>query len=151
MNNFKLGTRDDYEAYLKEHSDKCTFCDWPHEQIVLHEGRNWVWIYNRFPYWNAYTVIVPKRHIVEFTEVSIDELAEFLEMYKYALNRFREAGVAKKYILQWRLRDELIDSISGNRRPDHFHANFVADKDHLYDPTIDPNAINFDYTVLIDK
>lgn len=168
----RLGTRDEYEKFLKEYPG-CAFCDWDKEwkgepvQIVLHKGKNWNWLYNRWPYWPCYTVISPKEHIKEVTELlprskiliwfiktispSVGRLIEMIEMYQYGLEKFRKLGLSEKYIVQFRMRDNLVDSISGNKRPEHFHINFVADKDHLYDPTIDPDAVNFDYTVLMDK
>jgi len=152
MDNHKLGTRDDYENYLRGYrKDRCPFCDWPHEQIVLHEGHNWIWIYNRFPYWKNQTMLVPKRHFKEITDMSLAETAEMIDMYKFALNRFRERGIGDKYVMFWRLRDRMIDSISGNKRPDHFHINLVTDKDHLWDPLIDPEAIKCDPNKLMDE
>lgn len=148
----KLQTREEYEEYLRAYpKDRCPFCDWPHEQIVLHEGRNWVWIYNRFPYWKNQTMLLPKRHIKEITELSVSEMGELIEMYDHAITKFRDEGIGDKYVMFWRLRDRQIDSISGNKRPAHLHINLVTDRDHLWDPLIDPEAVKCDFAKLQDK
>jgi len=122
----KMLSRKQYEEWLKSFPpDYCSFCDWPHNQITLHEGKNWIWIANRSPYWYWHTMLVTKRHVREFDQLSVIEAGELVEMYGYIVKKYREAelkrsdnSLIKKYVFFWRLRDDLYDPISGNMRPD---------------------------------
>lgn len=154
--NFKLLSREEYETWLKSMpKDYCAFCDWPKNQIVLREGRNWVWIANIAPYWRYHTMLITKRHIKEMTEMSLSEMGELAEMYNHIINKFRKCQLkrtdgseVKKYVFFWRLRDDLYDPVSGNLRPDHFHIHLAPDKDHLWDPVIEKDAHQIDIELL---
>ena len=138
--------------------DYCAFCDWRENQIVLKEGRGWLWIANCAPYWRYHTMFITKRHVKELSELSITEMGELIEFYAYAIERFRKAKLSrpdgteiKKYVFFWRLRDDLFDPISGNKRPDHFHIHLAPDKDHLWDPVIDKDASKVDIVRLLGE
>ena len=148
----RMLSREEYEIWLKSFPENyCAFCDWKKNQIILKEGKHWIWIANRSPYWKYHTIFFTKRHLKEITELSDEEMKEFFEMYSYAISKFRNAKLKrddgseiKKYVFFWRLRDDLLDRISGNIRPDHFHVHLTPDKDHFWDSTIDRNAYKID-------
>jgi len=103
-------------------------------------------------------MFITKRHVKELSELSITEMGELIEFYAYAIERFRKAKLSrpdgteiKKYVFFWRLRDDLFDPISGNKRPDHFHIHLAPDKDHLWDPVIDKDASKVDIVRLLGE
>lgn len=148
----RLLSRIEYDEWLKIlPKNTCTFCEYKKYQIILDEDDNWVWIANIAPYWRWHTMFVPKRHFVEFSEMTPEELGDLMKIYKRAIAKFRfkhlkrkDGSPIKKYVLFWRMRDDLLDKISGNIRPNHFHLHFTPDKDHLWDPTLDGDAHLFD-------
>lgn len=149
-------SRAEYDLWTKNiPKEKCMFCD-QNEQFILKEGYEWLWVANIAPYWYYHTMLIPKRHFVEYWDMTNDEAIELKQLSKYVINRYRQAKLLrsdnteiKKYVFFWRLRDDRFDPISGNIRPDHFHLHIAPDKDHLWDPTLDENAYKVDIRKLI--
>jgi diadenosine tetraphosphate (Ap4A) HIT family hydrolase len=148
----KLFSRREYNDWLRTlPKEYCAFCDWKSHQILLHEGRYWLWIMNLAPYWRYHTLLIPKRHVREFSELDVPEVGELVEVYSHAVSRFRRArlsrsddSIVEKFVFFWRLRDNPMDFASGNQRPDHFHIHFVPDRDQLFDPVLDDDAVSVD-------
>ena len=159
MSKLKLLSRREYEGWLKAMPpDYCAFCDWRVNQIVLEETPHWLWIANRAPYWRYHTMFVSKRHLRELGELNVSEVGGLVDIYTHAIERFRKAKLARadgtsiqKYVLFWRLRDNLMDVVSGNMRPDHFHIHLAPDKDHLWDPIVDEGAVDIDMKKFIRR
>lgn len=153
----KLLTRGEYEEWIRGmEPNYCAFCDWQKNQLLLVEGRAWLWIASRAPYWRYHTMLIPKRHIVEFNELTVIEMGEFVEMYESAVATLRSADLhnpdgspIKKYIFFWRLRDDPVDHLSGNLRPGHLHVHVTPDRDHLFDPLLDEEAVRTDFSPLL--
>jgi diadenosine tetraphosphate (Ap4A) HIT family hydrolase len=103
-------------------------------------------------------MFMPKRHFREYSEMSVCEAGELVEMYRIAIDKYRTSGLkrcdgkdVRKYVFFWRLRDDLYDPVSGNTRPDHFHIHLAPDKDHLWDPVIEEKAYTWEVSKLIIK
>jgi len=101
-------------------------------------------------------MFITKRHATEMSLLSVMEMGELVEMYTYAVQKFRAARLKnrdgkeiKKYVFFWRLRDDRLDPLSGNIKPDHFHIHLAPDKDHLWDPVIDQDAVGIDLKKLL--
>ncbi len=61
--------------------DGCVFCnvlgaDRDTENMVLHRGRHWVVMLNRYPYNNGHLLLVLGRHVAQLGDCTPDELAE---------------------------------------------------------------------------
>ena len=146
--NKKMLSRQEYDKWIATlPKDKCTFCEWEQYQIVLKEFKHWVWIANIAPYWYWHTIILSKRHFVEFHDQSFQEVAELLTVLDYTKKKFIDAKLyrktgelVEKFVYFWRLRLNRFDPISKTVRPDHFHIHLAPDKDHLWDSTLDENA-----------
>lgn len=145
----KLLTRKQYEEDFTPSipTGACTFCEWKKYQQVIKEFENWLWIANLAPYWNWHTMVVPKRHFVEFQDQTYKENAELLDVLQHAKRKLLDSGLVradgvevKKIVSFWRYRADRRDPITGNVRPDHFHLHIVPDKDRLWDSTLDKNA-----------
>lgn len=150
-------TRKQYDKWLsKIPQGTCTFCTWEENQIILKEFENWVWIACIAPYWRWHTMIISKRHFVEFHEMTFREAGELVEAISYATKTMldakltREDGVEiKKVVYFWRFRADRFDPISKTVRPDHFHLHLTPDKDHLWDPILDKHPEKVDVKKLL--
>jgi diadenosine tetraphosphate (Ap4A) HIT family hydrolase len=145
----RLLTREEYDKIFIPSIPKnvCTFCHWEKYQIILKEFQHWVWIANLAPYWWWHTMVISKRHFVEFDEQTYKENAELLDVLSHVKRKMLDAKLkradgsdVKKIIHFWRFRANRFDPISGTVRPDHFHIHIVPDKDHLWDPILDEDA-----------
>ncbi len=144
----KLLTRKTYEKFLADlPKERCPFCDYRKYQIVLREGKNWVWVAALAPYWRYHTMLIPKRHFRYFWDMKEAEIKELTKLTRVIIQFYREKklhrrdkSLIKQYVFFWRLRDNLYDPISKNIRYDHFHIHIAPDKDHSWEPIIDPKA-----------
>lgn len=74
-----------------EDSDICVFCsaskdDIPtDDSLVLYKGKHSFIMMNLYPYNNGHLMIIPFRHISDYTELSAEELAEITELNKHAI------------------------------------------------------------------
>lgn len=146
----KLLSREEYDIWLRDIHD-CPFCAWQENQIVLKEFEHWVWIASRAPVWNWHTMIIPKRHFVEFTDQTFKEAAEMIPVISYAQKKMLEAklirpdgSLVEMLSFQWRFRANSFDPVAKVVKPNHFHLNIAPDKDHLYDPIRDKEAYQKD-------
>lgn len=152
----KLLTRKQYDKYFKKIPDNvCTFCQWEKHQIILKEFEHWLWIANLAPYWRWHTMLIPKRHFVEYHEMTFLEAGELTTAILYANKRMldakleREDGtLVEKIVHFWRYRANRFDPQSGTVRPNHFHLHITPDKDHLWDPILDESPTEVD---IVDK
>jgi diadenosine tetraphosphate (Ap4A) HIT family hydrolase len=157
MDKNKILNRQEYDEWMRSLDPNiCTFCQWDEYQFVLKEFSYWVWIANKAPYWNWHTIIMPKRHFVEFEEQTFKEISEFLDVFSYAKRKILDAGLLRadgkpveKIVYFARFRANRFDPISKTVRPDHYHFHLSPDKDHLWDTTLDAEAHRCDYAKLI--
>jgi len=61
----------------------CPFCTLPPERIV-HENEHAIWIYDGFPVSPGHSLIIPKRHVGSFFEVSTEERMALLALLDQA-------------------------------------------------------------------
>ena len=61
----------------------CPFCSLPHERIVQ-ENEHALWIYDGFPVSPGHSLIIPKRHVGSFFEVSTEERMSMLALLDLA-------------------------------------------------------------------
>lgn len=57
----------------------CPFCTLPLERIV-EENQHAIWIYDGFPVSAGHSLIIPKRHVGSFFEVTVGERLAMLEL-----------------------------------------------------------------------
>jgi len=137
----KLLSRTEYDAWMKTlDPEVCLFCDWRNTQIILKEFEHWVWIANLAPYWKWHTLIIPKRHIIEFDEQTYKESAELISVLAHAKKKLLDQTEIEKIVFFWRFRKNRVDAVSKTVRPNHFHVHITRDIDHRWDSTIEPDA-----------
>lgn len=147
----ELLTRAEYENALTTIPEKeCSFCAWEKYQIRLHEGDHWVWIACRAPYWKYHTMLIPKEHRVQMSDLTVAEMGELFEMYSWAVDRFRtKVNQDISLIFFRRFRDGSVVTPFGVKRPNHFHLHLTPDREGLFDPLLEQDATKWDWASLI--
>lgn len=92
-------------------------------------------------------MLIPKRHFQHLWDTTEEEMAEYNQLVKKILEIYskknlhrKDGSKIKNYVFFWRLRNDSRDPISHNTRPDHFHLHIAPDKEHRWDPVVDPTA-----------
>ncbi|MEA2701835.1 MAG: hypothetical protein QOE22_544 [Candidatus Parcubacteria bacterium] len=83
-----LRPHSEYGEALKALKGQCAFC-LPQEPFVIKDYLHWSWIFNKYPYWKYNTMLILKRHITSFSELSNQELQEL---------RYAEGDIEARYI-----------------------------------------------------
>ncbi len=75
----------------KEDDNSCVFCEAPKKDIkndeclVVYKGKKVFIMLNLYPYNNGHLMMIPYRHISDYTLLTKDELAEIMELNNYAI------------------------------------------------------------------
>lgn len=147
----KLMTRPEYDKWIKTiPPGVCVFCNWKKYQIVLKEGRYWVWIANIAPYWKRHTMLLPKRHFEDFGDINKHEFLELKKLIKKITDKYHRLGYTR-FVYFWRKRDFSFDVKTGKKKFGHFHIHLCDDYDGLWDLILDKNAINWDFKKMINS
>lgn len=73
------------EYIVGEKIEGCIFCEFPKKDedekyLILRRGKHAFVIMNAFPYSNGHLMVVPYRHLGDFTELSDDESLEIMQL-----------------------------------------------------------------------
>ena len=103
---------------------KCVFCDLRDKYIITKKKRSILTV-NIFPYIDGQLIVLPKRHIESFDEVSKVELTEFHDLMKLAKKMLKkELGINDFW---WILRD----GETAGKTVKHLHWNLIPYTDDL--------------------
>jgi len=107
-----------------DHGDKCVFCgilesDRDEENLVLQRGEKTFIVMNRYPYTNGHLMVVPKRHVGEFEELTEKEM---LELFK---NTQKMVKVLRAFNPEGFNVGINIGRIAGAGVPGHIHIHVV--------------------------
>jgi ATP adenylyltransferase len=72
----------------------CVFCDAQQNEqssLIVFHGRTCFVILNLYPYNNGHLMVIPNRHVATLEDATFDELAELIELTRYAEIALREA------------------------------------------------------------
>lgn len=102
-------------------------------------------------------MFIPKRHVVEMSELSVIETGELFKIYDRAVDVFKsfqdqlpEEDRTGKYIFFWRFRSERSSEKTDQRKLNHFHLHLAPDRERLFDPLLDQSAHNVNYIPLLN-
>ena len=89
-------------AYIKgEGKDGCAFCDIPQmldaDGLVAARGEHVYVVLNLYPYNSGHVMVVPFRHVADYTELSDDETAEVASYTKTAMAVLRDVSGAQGF------------------------------------------------------
>lgn len=70
--------------------DGCIFCDYPkenkdEENLIIHRGKLCFVIMNRYPYSAGHLMVIPYRHLHDFTELEEQEVTELMQTAQKAV------------------------------------------------------------------
>lgn len=130
----------------------CPFCDLDDYQVILGQSTHWSWVMNRAPYWKWHTMFIPKRHVTEISELSVQEMGELFSVYLKAVETLQELHrqlpdeeQTGKFIFFWRFRWDSSKDRKHQKAPDHFHLHLSPDRAGLFDDSLDEEAKDIDY------
>ena len=89
-------------AYIKggqdqfKDKDDCPFCVGPtrsdEESLIVYRGRTCYVVLNLFPYNPGHLLICPYRHVPDYTDITVEETAEFSELTQTAMRVLRKVS-----------------------------------------------------------
>lgn len=89
-------------AYIKggqdqfKNKDDCPFCVGPtrsdEESLIVHRGKTCYVVLNLFPYNPGHLLICPYRHVPDYTDITVEETAEFAELTQTAMRVLRKVS-----------------------------------------------------------
>ncbi|MGO4250905.1 HIT domain-containing protein [Paenarthrobacter sp. TAF1] len=89
-------------AYIKggqdqfKNKDDCPFCVGPtrsdEESLIVHRGKTCYVVLNLFPYNPGHLLICPYRHVPDYTDISVEETAEFADLTQTAMRVLRKVS-----------------------------------------------------------
>ncbi|MBI5346902.1 MAG: HIT family protein [Chlamydiae bacterium] len=107
--------------YAEEH---CPFCD---KKVVeyqkFYEDDLVVGLYNYKPYVEGHCLIVPKRHVVRFEELTQEEIVSIFELIKKTHDAAKKVFQAKSYVILQKNGEEAGQSVL------HVHFHYIPEKE----------------------
>jgi ATP adenylyltransferase len=89
-------------AYIKggqdqfKDKDDCPFCVAPtrtdEESLIVYRGRTCYVVLNLFPYNPGHLLVCPYRHVPDYTDITVEETAEFSELTQTAMRVLRKVS-----------------------------------------------------------
>lgn len=89
-------------AYIKggqdqfKNKDDCPFCVGPtrsdEESLIVHRGKTCYVVLNLFPYNPGHLLICPYRHVPDYTDITVEETAEFADLTQTAMRVLRKVS-----------------------------------------------------------
>jgi|LakMenEpi03Aug12_release.lakeMendotaPanAssembly.Ray.scaffolds.fasta_scaffold03899_4 diadenosine tetraphosphate (Ap4A) HIT family hydrolase len=76
-------------------TNKCVFCDL-REKYIITENEYAVLTVNIFPYINGHMLVIPKRHVEDFLEITVEEWGAMQELAKLAIKLLKKSKLAQK-------------------------------------------------------
>lgn len=119
----KPASRSEYKKYVTSLGNKCAFCA-DQGDLIIKRYTHWDWVFAAFPYRKYHTMIVPRRHVVNFFDLEESEIFEFRSVLKEAEDIYKKSGLVSKESLfgdqiyyAWRTRVV----VEGKECVSHFH------------------------------
>lgn len=143
---------------LGEKPDGCVFCAMPREgddrkRYILYRGETCYVILNLFPYNNGHLMIVPFRHVSDYSSLDSAELAESAELTKKSVIALKQAFKPEGFNIGVNQ-----GAVAGAGIEEHLHLHIVPrwHGDFNYMPVIGqtkviPQHLSRTYDALADK
>jgi diadenosine tetraphosphate (Ap4A) HIT family hydrolase len=139
----KLHKYTEYSKLLSLEEKECSFCGLDQDNLTVKKFEYFVWLYSAFSYRKYHTILIPIRHIVRFSELNEQELAELGRVSFFVEERYKERGIVSgdsnfgdQLLTTFRMRTTL--ETEDKKRVQHLHIHFYP-KHHK-----DPDILNLD-------
>lgn len=107
---YKIFPRKEYAKHLIKNKNICIFCS-KEDPLILKKYKHWTWMLAAFPYRKYHTLLVVKRHIISFTDLTPIELDELRKVLKQIELHYKKtnivSGISKfgdQLFFSWRSR-----------------------------------------------
>ncbi len=117
-------------AYIKgegkppEGSDECVFCEIPKlsdaDGLVVARGNDVYAVLNLYPYNSGHLMVVPYRHVADYTDLDSAETAELADFTKRSMTALRTASQAQGFNIGMNM-----GSVAGAGIASHLHQHVV--------------------------
>ena len=128
---FNARTKGTY-SQVWTNTGKCVFCDLREKYIII-QNETAVLTVNIFPYINGHMLVIPKRHVEDFLEITPDEWADMQSLAKLAIKLLKKSKLAQKET--WVL----------FRAPKNFGAGKTVPHSHMLILPYKPELVNWNY------
>jgi ATP adenylyltransferase len=114
------------ETFKQPKDDKCIFCHAAEqnmdddESLVVYKSNHCFVILNLYPYNNGHVMVVPYRHVSEFTALTQEEKIEMIELVDYCMKAMEEKMCAQGFNM-----GANIGKAAGAGIDDHLHIHIV--------------------------
>lgn len=103
----------------------CVFCEAVDtgvgpERLLLHKGRHAIVVLNKFPYNNGHLLVLPRRHVGDFLEMTPDEHREISECMRRGIAAIQDAYKPAGFNCGLNL-----GAASGAGIPEHLHYHVI--------------------------
>ncbi len=124
MDTLWAGWRSKYVGSSQK-SSGCIFCDFARTDEleanhILYRGELSYIVMNKFPYSNGHLMVIPKRHLSDFTLLTAEESAEVMLLARYAVAALRDTYSPHGFNIGWN-----IGSAGGAGIAAHMHMHIV--------------------------
>lgn len=144
--------RTHYKKHREELGDQCAFCTMSAD-LTIYSLEHWLWVFAAFPYGKYHTILIPKRHILNFSDLKPEEFLELKQMIAEVERRYRKSGVISssstfgdQLFFSWRSRGESEDKKSVAHYHLHICPRFEAEDDY----PLDKEAHEIDISLLMN-
>ncbi len=117
-------------AYIKgegkppEGSDECVFCEIPKlsdaDGLIVARGSDVYAVLNLYPYNSGHLMVVPYRHVADYTDLEPAETAELADFTKHSMTALRSASQAQGFNIGMNM-----GSVAGAGIASHLHQHVV--------------------------
>ncbi|MFZ3043518.1 MAG: HIT domain-containing protein [Minisyncoccia bacterium] len=139
--------REEYREHLDELGGQCAFCATP-AALNIREYPNWIFAYAAFPYRKYHTLLISKRHVVHFSELSPEELVELAKIIQDIEELYKASGVigaqsdlGNQMYYSWRSRYKLD---AEKKSVFHFHLHIYPEFSTNHDVVLEDDAWDID-------
>jgi diadenosine tetraphosphate (Ap4A) HIT family hydrolase len=144
--------RSEYEKHLEHLAGECAFCKMSPE-LNIREYKSWTWTFAAFPYRKYHTLIIPRRHILSFSQLNPDEINELQTIIEDIEADYQESGIVGKHsefgdqlLTLWRFRTK--NENEKKKSVAHFHMHVYPKFAKEVDSELDENASEIDISKL---
>ncbi len=141
--------RGEYAGHLEKKGGKCAFCKDAEEGLDIRAYTYWVWRFSAFPYHKYHTLMAPKRHVVDLSELNSAELVELQTLFRDSDTRYRNSGIVgddsefgDQLFISWRTRSPL--ESARKQAVAHFHIHLYPRFNNGPDLVLDEHAHEID-------
>jgi diadenosine tetraphosphate (Ap4A) HIT family hydrolase len=91
----KPAPRLEYRKHIDSLAGSCAFCA-DQEGLIIKKFIHWDWVFAAFPYRKYHTILVPRRHIINFFDLEESELLEFILIIKEVEDVYKKSGIVSR-------------------------------------------------------